>query len=106
MPLRRLVLHRGLGRTRRGRGAQVVHRVVLDELDEGLVAPVTREVDELLRAGGLELERGEALDLEVDCGGEVVLRRVHLGTAKDMSGEGLMKAAIRTYMTRRSLRSA
>ena len=83
MPLRRLVLHRGLGRRRRGRGAQVVHRVVLDELDEGLVAPVTREVDELLRAGGLELQSGEARDAERYTGRKVVLRCLHLRTTRN-----------------------
>jgi hypothetical protein len=48
-------------------------RVLLDELDEGLERPVALVIDEGVRAGGLELEGGEAGDLEGLGWREVVL---------------------------------
>ena len=61
---------------------QVVLRVLLDELDERLEATVAVEVEEFLRACLLELQRGEAADLEVDGRRKVILSRVHLGAVR------------------------
>lgn len=56
--------------------------VLLDEGDEALQGAVTLVVNELLGAGGLELESGEAGNAEGDSRGEVVFRDFELGTRR------------------------
>lgn len=57
----------------------VVLGVLLSELDEVLEGAVAIVLEEVLAAGGLEHESGEASDLEGSAWGQVVFGGVHLG---------------------------
>ena len=67
-----------LGRSVVGRLVKRVLCVLLNEGDEALKGTVAVVVDEVTRAGALELERGEARDAEGDAGREIVLGGLHL----------------------------
>ena len=62
-------------------GVKRVLRVLLNKRDEALKGAVTIVVNEVAGTGLLELERGEARDAEGNGGREIVLGRLHLGTA-------------------------
>ena len=104
-------LLRRLGRLRRGNSSLVLlldraRYVLLEEGDEGFERPVAVVVNELLRTGLLELERGEAGNAEGNAWWEVVLGRIHLSTVNKVSMIWRASKCHSAYMTRRSLASA